>query len=89
MSYLSRKVATLVLALLTVLTFAPLAGAQVNAVKDGWLVMKVDATATARLTTELQAPVRARRTRDRAGLSRWPNRRAHPLSSGWDASRTN
>ncbi len=41
MSYLSRKVATLVLALLTVLTFAPLAGAQVNAVKDGWLVMKI------------------------------------------------
>jgi hyperosmotically inducible protein len=41
MSYLSRKVATLVLALLTVFTFAPTAGAQVNAVKDGWLVMKI------------------------------------------------
>ena len=41
MSYLSRKVATLVLALLTVFTFAPSAGAQVNAVKDGWLVMKI------------------------------------------------
>jgi hyperosmotically inducible protein len=31
----------LVLALLTVFTFAPSAGAQVNAVKDGWLVMKI------------------------------------------------
>src|SRR5215203_4681303 len=41
MSYLSRKVATLVLALLTVFTFAPPAGAQLNAVKDGWLVMKI------------------------------------------------
>lgn len=41
MSYLSRRVGTLVLALLTVFTFAPSAGAQVNAVKDGWLVMKV------------------------------------------------
>ncbi|QDU25448.1 HEAT repeat protein [Anatilimnocola aggregata] len=29
----------------------------------GWLVMKVDTTATAQLTAELQAPVRARRTR--------------------------
>ena len=41
MSYLSRRVGTLVLALLTVFTFAPSAGAQVNAVKDGWLVMKI------------------------------------------------
>jgi hyperosmotically inducible protein len=42
MSYLSRRVGTLVLALLTVFTFAPQAGAgQVNAVKDGWLVMKI------------------------------------------------
>ena len=41
MSYLSRGVGTLVLALLTVVTFAPSAGAQVSAVKDGWLVMKV------------------------------------------------
>ena len=41
MSYLSRRVGTLVLALLTVVTFAPSAGAQVNAVKDGWLVMKI------------------------------------------------
>jgi osmotically-inducible protein OsmY len=41
MSYLSRRVGTLVLALLTVVTFAPSAGAQVSAVKDGWLVMKV------------------------------------------------
>ncbi|MEO7133594.1 MAG: BON domain-containing protein, partial [Vicinamibacterales bacterium] len=31
----------MVLALLTVITFAPSAGAQVNAVKDGWLVMKI------------------------------------------------
>jgi len=31
----------LVLALLTVFTFAPSAGAQVNTVKDGWLVMKI------------------------------------------------
>ena len=41
MSYLSRRVGTLVLALLTVFTFAPSAGAQVNTVKDGWLVMKI------------------------------------------------
>jgi osmotically-inducible protein OsmY len=41
MSYLSRRVGTLVLALLTVFTLAPSAGAQVNAVKDGWLVMKI------------------------------------------------
>ena len=41
MSYLSRRVGTLVLALLTVVTFAPSAGAQVNTVKDGWLVMKI------------------------------------------------
>ena len=41
MSYLSRRVGTLVLALLTVFTFAPSAGAQVSAVKDGWLVMKI------------------------------------------------
>jgi len=41
MSYLSRRVGTLVLALLTVFTFVPSAGAQVNAVKDGWLVMKI------------------------------------------------
>ena len=41
MSNLSRRVGTLVLALLTVVTFAPSAGAQVSAVKDGWLVMKV------------------------------------------------
>lgn len=41
MSYLSRNVGTLVLALLTVVTFAQSAGAQVSAVKDGWLVMKV------------------------------------------------
>jgi len=41
MSYLSRRVGTLVLALLTVFTLAPSAGAQVNTVKDGWLVMKI------------------------------------------------
>ena len=41
MSYLSRRVGTLVLALLTVFTFAPSAGAQVNTIKDGWLVMKI------------------------------------------------
>ena len=41
MSYLSRRMGTLVLALLTVITFAPSAGAQVSAVKDGWLVMKI------------------------------------------------
>ena len=41
MSYLNRRVGTLVLALLTVVTFAPSAGAQVNTVKDGWLVMKI------------------------------------------------
>ncbi len=41
MSYLSRRVGTLVLALLTVFTFASSAAAQVNTVKDGWLVMKI------------------------------------------------
>ena len=41
MSYLSRRVGTLVLALLTVFTFAASAAAQVNTVKDGWLVMKI------------------------------------------------
>ncbi len=42
MSYLGRGVGTLVLALLTVFTFAPAAGAgQVSAIKDGWLVMKI------------------------------------------------
>lgn len=41
MSYLSHRVGTLVLALLTVFAFAPSAGAQVNTVKDGWLVMKI------------------------------------------------
>jgi osmotically-inducible protein OsmY len=41
MSYLGRRVGTFVLALLTVITFAPTAGAQVSAVKDGWLVMKI------------------------------------------------
>lgn len=41
MSYLSRRVGTLVLALLTVVTFAASAAAQVSTVKDGWLVMKV------------------------------------------------
>ena len=41
MSYLSRRVGSLVLALLTVFMFVPSAGAQVNAVKDGWLAMKI------------------------------------------------
>ena len=41
MSYLSRRVGTLVLALLTVFTFAASAGAQVSTVKDGWRVMKI------------------------------------------------
>ena len=42
MSFLSRSVGTIVLPLLTVLTLgiAP-ATAQVSAIKDGWLVMKV------------------------------------------------
>ena len=41
MSYLNRRAGPLVLALLTVVTLAPSAGAQVNTVKDGWLVMKI------------------------------------------------
>ena len=42
MSYLGRSVGMLALALLTVITFSQVAAAgQVNAVKDGWLVMKV------------------------------------------------
>jgi osmotically-inducible protein OsmY len=42
MSYLGRSVARFALALLTVITFAQVAAAgQVNAIKDGWLVMKV------------------------------------------------
>ncbi|HEX8030704.1 MAG TPA: BON domain-containing protein [Vicinamibacterales bacterium] len=42
MSYLGRSVGRFALALLTVITFAQVAAAgQVNAIKDGWLVMKV------------------------------------------------
>ena len=40
MSYLNRSVSTFVLALLTVATVG-VASAQVSAIKDGWLVMKV------------------------------------------------
>ena len=42
MSFLSRSVGTIVLAVLTVITLGiPPATAQVNTIKDGWLVMKV------------------------------------------------
>src|SRR5436190_10609658 len=42
MSFLSRSVGTIALAVLTVLTFGiGAATAQVGAIKDGWLVMKV------------------------------------------------
>src|SRR5690348_6128187 len=42
MSFLSRSVGTITLALLTVVTLGTgAATAQVNAIKDGWLVMKV------------------------------------------------
>ena len=44
MSYISRSVTTLALAVLTTLVlgqFAPVQAGQVGAIKDGWLVMKV------------------------------------------------
>jgi len=41
MSYLKRSVSIFVLALLTIVTVGVAAASQVNAIKDGWLVMKI------------------------------------------------